>query len=184
VRRVVYSVASSLDGFIAGPRGEFDWIPADPDVVFAALFARFDAVLMGRRSYEAARAQGEGGMPGLPTWVVSTTLRPEDCPGATVSRDPGAAVRALRARPGRDLWLFGGGSLFRSLLELGLVDEVQVAVVPVLLGGGRALLEPPAPRSRLRLARHRVYPRTGTVLLEYEVDPNRGSVETPGGQAR
>ena len=76
MRRVVYSVASSLDGFIAGPEGEFDWIPADPDVDFAALFARFDAVLMGRRSYEAARAQGEGGMPALPTWVFSTTLRP------------------------------------------------------------------------------------------------------------
>jgi dihydrofolate reductase len=169
VRRVVYSVAASLDGYIAGPNGEFDWIVMDPEIDFGALFRRFDTVLMGRRSYEAARRQGGGAMPGLAAYVFSTTLRPEDCPDATLSRDPGETVRSVKAQPGKDIWLFGGGSLFKSLLQLGLVDEVQVAVVPVLLGGGRPLLESPATRASLRLTKHTLYSRTGTVLLDYEV---------------
>jgi dihydrofolate reductase len=169
MRRVVYSVASSLDGLIAGPGGEFDWIPMDPEIDFGALFSRFDAVLMGRKSYESARQQGQGGMPGLETYVFSSTLRPADCPGVTVSSRPEEVVPALRAEPGKDIWLFGGGSLFRSLLDLGLVDEVQVAVVPVLLGSGRPLLEPPAAKANLRLTGHRLYAQTGTLLLEYEV---------------
>jgi dihydrofolate reductase len=168
-RRVVYSVAASLDGYIAGPDGEFDWIVMDPEIDFGALFRRFDTVLIGRKSYEAARRQGGGAMPGLAAHVASTTLSQADCPDATLSRDPAETVRTLKARPGKDIWLFGGGSLFRSLLEAGLVDEVQVAVVPVLLGGGRPLLEPPAERATLRLARHTLYSRTGTVLLDYEV---------------
>lgn len=170
MRRVCYSVASSLDGCIAGPHDEFDWIVVDPEIDFKALFSRFDTMLMGRRSYEAARRQGGGGMPGLTAYVFSTTLRPEDCRDARLSRDPGETVRALKAQPGKDIWLFGGGSLFNSLLGLGLVDEVQVAVVPVLLGGGRPLLQPPAVRSSLRLTKHTLYRKTGTVLLDYEVE--------------
>ena len=169
MRRVVYSVAASLDGYIAGPNGEFDWIVMDPEIDFGALFRRFDTMLMGRRSYEAARRQGGGGMPGLTTHVFSSTLSPADCPDATLSRDAGETVRSLKAQPGKDIWLFGGGSLFRSLLRLGLVDEVQVAVVPVLLGGGKPLLEPPTDRAVLRLTKHTLYSRTGIVLLDYEV---------------
>jgi dihydrofolate reductase len=168
-RRVVYSVAASLDGYIAGPNGEFDWIVMDPEIDFGALFRRFDTMLMGRRSYEAARSQGGGAMPGLATYVFSTTSSEKDCPGATLSRDPGETVRALKAQPGKDIWLFGGGSLFKSLLSLGLVDEVQVAVIPVLLGGGRPLLEPPTERATLRLTKRTLYSQTGTVLLDYAV---------------
>ncbi len=74
MRRVVYEVATSLDGFIAGPQGEYDWIPMDPDIDFAAMAARFDAVVMGRRSYEVAK-QAEGGlMAGVASYVYSRTL--------------------------------------------------------------------------------------------------------------
>jgi dihydrofolate reductase len=89
VSRVVYSVASSLDGCIAGPNDEFDWIVMDPEIDFGALFRRFDTVLMGRRSYELARRQGGGAMPGLAAYVFSTTLSQADCPDATLSKDPG-----------------------------------------------------------------------------------------------
>ncbi len=78
-------------------------------------------------------------------------------------------MAALRAEPGKDIWLFGGGSLFRSLLDAGLVDTVEVAIMPVLLGGGIPLLPPPAKQTKLKLTGHKVY-KTGIVSLEYSVE--------------
>jgi len=170
MRRVRYSVAMSLDGFIAGPKGESDWIVMDPDLDFNALFAAFDTILLGRKTYEATRGQGGGGeMPGVQSYVFSRTLHPEDCPGVILSDDPKAIITDLKSKPGKDIWLFGGGALFRSLLELDLVDSVEVAIMPVLLGGGISLLPPPASLVNLKLVNHQIYKKTGTVSLEYAV---------------
>jgi dihydrofolate reductase len=166
-------VAASLDGYIAGPGGEYDWIPADPAVDFAALFARVDTVLLGRRSYELVRAQGPPPWaPGTRVYVFSRTLRPADHPGVTVvGEGAAAAVAALRAEPGAgEIWLFGGGALFASLLAAGQVDAVEVTVAPVLLGGGVPLLAPGVGRVRLALVRSHVYP-SGLVALHYSVVP-------------
>jgi dihydrofolate reductase len=170
MKKVVYSVAMSLDGFVAGPNGEADWITMDPEFDFGALYARFDTVLMGRRTYEVARTMGGGEvMPGMTSIVASRTLNAIDCPHATVIGDGLAEkVRELRAGSGKDIWLFGGGSLFRSLLDLGLVDEVGVAVVPVLLGGGVPLL-PAGKRAKLKLTGSKAYNASGIVSLEYAV---------------
>ena len=168
MRRVRLSAAVSLDGYIAGPNGESDWIVMDPDIDFGALMGAFDTVLLGRRTYEVTRQQGGGGMPGMQTFVFSRTLRQEDCPGATLSPDLAKTVAEIRQAPGKDIWLFGGGNLFRSMLDQRLVDAIELAVIPVLLGGGLPLLPPPARQTGLRLARHRIYPKTGTVWLEYE----------------
>lgn len=169
MRRVRYSVAMSLDGYLAGPKGESDWIIIDPDVDFATLASAFDTMLLGRKTYEAARQQGGGpGMPGMRPYVLSRTLRQADCLDVTVSDDAKGTVSKLKREPGKDIWLFGGGSLFRSLLGMGLVDTVEVAIIPVLLGGGIPLL-PDADRANLKLTKQRVYPKTGTVALEYEV---------------
>lgn len=170
MRRVRYSVAMSLDGYIAGPNGESDWIVIDPEIDFNALFAGFDTILLGRKTYETTRqSEGGGGMPGVQTYVFSRTLEPADCPGVVVSDDPKATVNPLKASDGKDIWLFGGGSLFRSLLELGLVDAVEVAIIPVLLGSGVPLLPSTATLAKLKLVKHRVYEKTGTVSLEYAV---------------
>ncbi len=170
MRRVRYSVAMSLDGYIAGPNGESDWIVMDPDIDFGALMGAFDTMLLGRKTYEATRGHGGGGMPGMSVYVFSRTLRQAECKGVTVSADPAATLAEIKRAEGRDIWLFGGGSLFGSLLQLGLVDAVEVAVIPVLLGGGVPLLpEGSAAKRKLRLAGHRVYPKTGTVSLEYAV---------------
>jgi len=167
MRRVRYSVAMSLDGYIAGPHGEFDWIPMDPDIDFGALMGSFDTLLMGRKTYEATRDHGGAGMPGMKAYVFSKTLRQEDCPGVTVADDPESVVADLRLSPGKDIWLFGGGELFGSMLDAGLVDGVEVAVIPILLGGGIPLLPPPADGAVLTLTEHRLYPKSGIMLLEY-----------------
>jgi dihydrofolate reductase len=171
MRRIRYAVAMSLDGYIAGPDGEFDWIIMDPEIDFGEMLRGFDTILMGRRTFEVAGAQdGGGAIPGMKTIVVSRTLRQEDHPGITILGDDlEAAVSRLRAEPGKDIWLFGGGALFRSLLDLRLVDAVEVGVIPILLGGGIPLLPPPARRARLRLVGSRVY-KTGIVSLEYAIE--------------
>lgn len=166
-RKVRLSVAVSLDGFIAGPNGEFDWIPVDPEIDFKAMMSGFDTLVMGRKSYEAMLRQGEAGMWGMKSYVISRTLRQEDHKGVIVSDDPKTTVEALKREKGKDIWLFGGGELFRSLLEMNLVDAVEVGVVPVLLGKGLPLFPDPARPAKLKLIKHRIYRKTGTVLLEY-----------------
>jgi dihydrofolate reductase len=169
LRRLIYGVAASLDGFIAGPNGEYDWIPMDPDIDFAAMAARYTTVVMGRRSYEVARAMEGGIIAGLDTYVYSRSLPEGAHDGVTVVRDGLAHVRELKTRPGKDIWLWGGGELFRSFAEAGVVDGLEVGVLPMLLGGGIPLFPPPGPRVPLRLRTHRVYPKTGTLVLEYDV---------------
>lgn len=169
MRRVRYSVAMSLDGYIAGPQGESDWIIMDPEIDFRALMNSFDTVIMGRRTLEAAGSSG-GSMPGMRSVVVSRTLRQADYPKIQIINDGlKEAVAQLRGEGEKDVWLFGGGSLFRSMLDAGCVDVVEVAVIPVLLGGGKPLLPSPGDRAELRLASSRVYEKTGTVSLTYEV---------------
>ena len=173
-RRIRYAVAVSLDGFIAGPNGEADWILIDPELDFEEFNSSFDTILMGRRTYEAMKAaRGGGSAPGMKVFVVTCTLRQEDHPDVTIDDDPVRLVGELRSQPGKDVWLFGGGSLFRSLAQRGLVDTVEVGVIPVLLGDGVPLLPPPSTRITLALTGHRVYARTGTVMLEYVVQDGR-----------
>jgi dihydrofolate reductase len=121
-----------LDGYIAGPKGEADWIIMDPDIDFSALFAQFDTALIGRRTFEGmARGKKKpGAMPGMKTLVFSRTLRQRDYPEVTiVAEDAGETLTALRAESGKDIWLFGGGLLFRSLLgDLGADLGVDLAV--------------------------------------------------------
>jgi len=171
MRRVRYVVAMSLDGYIAGPNGEADWIIMDPEIDFRALFEQFDTFLLGRRTFESMGGAGDG-QSGAQTIVFSRTLRQQDFPNVTiVSDDPEQVVADLKSKPGKDIWLFGGGRLFRSLLEARLVDAVEVSVIPVLLGEGILLLpaRPSSERFELKVTSIRTFD-SGIVSLEYAVD--------------
>ena len=173
MRPVRYNVAASLDGYIAGPDGEFDWIPLDPSVDFASLFAKVDTVLLGRRSYDVVRQGGTPPWaPGTRVYVFSRTLQREEHPDVTIiGADVGHFVATLRAESGDgEIWLFGGGELFRSMLTEGQVDRLEITVVPVLLGGGVPLLQPGASRTALTLIGTHTYP-SGMVTLSYDVLP-------------
>ena len=175
MRPVRYNVAASLDGYIAGPKGEFDWIPEDPAVDFAALFARVDTVLLGRVSYQLVLDTGAAPWEAdTRVYVFSRTLEPSDHPDVTLVADNAEAVVAdLRAEAGEgEIWLFGGGVLFRSLMLAGQVDRIEVTVVPILLGEGIPLLAADRTRLPLSLSGTHTYP-SGMVTLTYLVEAGK-----------
>lgn len=169
MRRLRLNVAMSLDGFIATPDGGYDWIPMDPTIDFDALFAGFDTFVMGRKTFMAMQAPGAmDPTAGRDVVVFSRTLDPAAFPKVRVtSEEPAGVVHELKTRTeGKDIWLFGGGQLFRTLLDAGVVDAVEVAVCPIMLSDGIPLLPPGVHSPRLTLTKHRVLP-SGIVMLEY-----------------
>jgi dihydrofolate reductase len=171
MRLVRFGSAMSLDGYIAGPGGEYDWIVMDPDFDFSEHMTQFDTFLIGRKTFEMMRRMGTDpqSMPGAQNLVFSRTLRPADYSDVVMSNDAVRFVTELRAKPGKHIALFGGGDLFRSLLGAGLIDRVEVSLIPVLLGGGIPFLPPPAARTTLKLRKQRLYEKTGTIVLEYDI---------------
>jgi dihydrofolate reductase len=135
------------------------------------MLTQFDTFLIGRKTFDAMKRMGNDAKPtpGTQNIVLSRTLRPSDYPHVIVSPDAERVVTELRAKPGKDIALFGGGELFRSLLAAGLVDRVEVSLIPVLLGGGIPLLPSPAGRGTLKLRKQRLYEKTSTIGLEYDI---------------
>jgi len=169
----VYYVAATLDGFIAGPNDELDWLtdnfsPEEAD--YAAFFARVSGIVMGRKTYEIARSlSAEWPYETRPT-LVATRRRLSDAPeGAfAFSGKPGAMHEALRGRGAHGLiWLEGGGDLAGQFLAAGLVDRLDLAIIPVLLGSGIRLFGG-VPCPRLRLERATPLP-SGMVFAQYRL---------------
>jgi dihydrofolate reductase len=175
MRRIRYAVAMTLDGFIAGPKGEADWIEMDPGVdvadFFTKFYAQFDTAIMGRRSYDVYG----GAVEGMDTYVFSRTLPPGPRKGVTVVGEDGIErISEIRAADGKDIWLFGGGALFGSLADAGLVDAVEFSVMPVMLGTGTPVLSADADRVKLRLTSSE-HSAGGVLSLKYDVVAKRPS---------
>jgi len=171
VRKVRLFIATSLDGYIAGPDDDLGWLFDDGDYGYAGFYDSIDTVLVGRRTYDVAR--------GFPAWpyagrkvVVFTrtdAARVTSPDTVATTRSPADVVGELRARAGKDLWLVGGGQLVQAFMAAGLVDDVIVSIHPLLLGDGIPLVGKGAPRLPLMLVGERRFP-SGLVQLTYRAD--------------
>jgi dihydrofolate reductase len=173
MRKLILSVAVSLDGFIEGPNGEYDWCVIDKDYKLTDFFKRIDTVFIGRNTYEMSLKMG-GSPPGFPKfkeYVFSTTLDKVEGGAILISGDINKKVEEIKNAKGKDIWLFGGASLTTSLMNLGLVDELSLAVYPVLLASGKQLFNNIRDRHNLKLLSSKKY-STGMVLLTYSLVHN------------
>ena len=170
MRKIILGLAVSLDGFIEGPNGEYDWCFTDQDYGLSDFFKRVDAVFIGRKSYELTQNMGEAppGMPKMKEYIFSNTITEVKEGALVVSGDIKAQVDQIKNMEGKDIWLFGGASLTSSLMNLGLVDEIWLSIHPVILGGGKPLFSDIKNRIQLRLKESKTY-STGLVSVIYEV---------------
>lgn len=172
MRKLVYHVASTVDGFIAREDHSFDCFPMEGDHVtdYLASLSGYSAVVMGRRTYDLGLAVGvTDPYPMLETYVFSRTLKESPNPRVkVVAEDAVGVVRDLKAAEGKPIYLCGGGDFAGMLLAEKLVDEVLIKLNPLLLGAGIPLASRlPAPVN-LTLLSTKVY-RNGVLLLQYAV---------------
>lgn len=171
MRKVILGLAVSLDGFIEGPNGEIDWCFTDQDYGMNDFFKRIDALIMGRRTYELTQSMDDAAMEGFPElkeYIFSTTLTNVKEGMQLVTGNIKDEVEKIKTEKGKDIWLFGGASLISSFLNHRLVDELWLAVHPVVLGGGKPLFSGIEERINLKLNGTKSYD-TGLVSLSYEI---------------
>jgi dihydrofolate reductase len=184
MRRVKLFVAMSLDGFIAGPNEEIDWLFTDQDYGFAKFYKSVDTVLIGRKTYDFMLRHSEKSYKGKRNYVFSRSQKVSKHPDVKyVSQDPAKFVRSLRLSRGRDIWLVGGAGLFASLLKRSQVDDIILAVHPVVLGKGIALFPGRSNTVQLKLVSHTNY-KTGLVVLHYRAMSKAAKSEDVSNQAR
>ena len=187
MRELIYYVATTLDGFIAGPDGSFDFFPMDADYAremnedwsdglptglhdalgITPPRSKWDTVVMGRGTFEPAMQAGIADpYAHLDTYVYSSTLDPRDHPGiAIVGGDPVAHVRRLKESEGGDVWLCGGGALADALADD--IDRLVLKINPVTVGDGTRLFAGGFEPRSWQLQRTRSFD-IGVVLAEYD----------------
>lgn len=169
MRKIILNVAVSLDSLIEGPNGEFDWCFMDQDYGMADFFNRIDTILFGRKGYEVALQYGMEFYAGKTKYVFSKTLTQLNEPDTfIVSGDLVQQVHALKNKPGKDIWLFGGSGIIASFINEGLVDELMLAIHPLVLGKGKPLFENIHQQIKLELTDTKTF-STGLVQVFYKV---------------
>jgi dihydrofolate reductase len=167
MRKVVLNVAVSLDGYIAGPNGEYDWCYTDDDYGMTEFLKSVDTTLMGGKSYRLIVEYGQP-YPEFTNYVFTRTEKETPYQNVVfVSDDIPEFVRSLKQKKGKSIWLFGGSEIIHPLLQENLVDEMMLSIHPILLGGGVPLFKEIGERKILRLSDTITYP-TGLVQLIYK----------------
>ncbi len=170
MRKVVLGLGISLDGYIARPNGGVDFLFMPKDYSMAPFFRTIDTAIMGRKTLDVALKMGGGSYSdsSLATYVFSRSKPPGKRNGLVfVNQSPTAFIRELRKRPGKNIWLMGGGELARDFLKADLVDEIYLGIVPVLLGRGIPLFPSPFPQREFELLANKTFSR-GMITLKYK----------------
>ncbi len=171
MRLVKYFVASSLDNFISRKDGSVDWLFMDQDYGMKEFFASVDVAVMGRKTYAKALELSPNGVsfPGMKTYVFSHLLAKGSQENIEVVSDPPESwLKSIRATPGKDIWLVGGGEMVREFLQKRLVNEIGISIHPRLLGDGIPLYAQPYPETELELTRSQQHPN-GLLQVFYRV---------------
>lgn len=174
MRKLILGLAITLDGYIEGPNGEYDWCFTDQDYGLNEFFTRIDAIFIGRKSYQVAQLHADNnhgetipGMPLLTEYVFSKTLKSVKAGAVLISENSIAEARKIKEQSGKDIWLYGGATLTDALMKADLVDELWLSVHPILLGNGKHLFHNQN-SSKLRLLESKTY-ETGLVSLRYHI---------------
>ncbi len=154
--RLIYYAACSVDGYIAGPKGEIDWLSAfeseGEDYGYKAFYDSIDALLMGRNTFDQLQSFGAWPYPDKPCWVVTTRKSSSDRPNIrfTTLQLP-ALLAQLQAQHMNRVWLVGGSRLAAAFREEDLISDYIITLLPVILGDGIPLLETTQKRDNLTL---------------------------------
>jgi dihydrofolate reductase len=178
-RKIIVYIATSLDGYIARPDGDVEWLNRRPDNVdygMKAFYASIDTILWGRKTYDwlldyHKKQNKIDGLfdTNLGNFVFSRRPPERPAEGVTfVSEAVETFAQRLRATPGKNIWMMGGGGLIASFLDAGEIDEFDIHVIPVLIGEGIRLVAPRYRDIPLRLRSSKAYP-DGVVRLRYDV---------------
>jgi dihydrofolate reductase len=172
-RKIIVSIATSADGYIARLDGNVDWLdrPRPRDFYgMGEFFKTIDTILWGRKTFDFGVAQG-GGFDAKIKNYVFTHHPPKKIPkGVEIVNEPiGPFAQRLRATPGKDIWMMGGGEIIASFLDAGEIDEFIIHVIPIFIGEGIPLIAPRHRKIELKLLSVKDYP-DGVVRLHYEVD--------------
>jgi dihydrofolate reductase len=166
MRRIILGLAVSLDGFIEGPNGEYDWCFTDQDYGLSEFFKKVDTIFMGRKSFEVASQSADTNpWKGMTTYLFSKTVDKAPSEDVKLVRSMDE-VPAIISQPGKDIWLFGGAALTTEFINAGLIDELWLSVHPILLGSGKPLFQNINGRKHLKLVESKSY-ETGLVSLKY-----------------
>lgn len=174
MRLLACFIATSLDGYIAGPEGEIDWLFTDQDYGYTPFVAEVDTVVMGRKTFDLCLSFPEYPYPEWPNYVWSRTRHGSDARATFVAEDPRNWLAELKARPGRTIWLVGGGALVGAALAHDLLDTLIISIHPVTLGEGIPLIPRGVPARRWTFVKSDSF-STGLVQLTYRRDRESSS---------
>jgi len=144
-RKVIVHIATSADGYIAGPDGDLDWLTSRPapDGFYGmnTFMKSIDTTVLGRKTYEVSLGLGAK-FDARSRTIVFSRQAPADVPTGVefVNGAIGPFVSRLREQPGKDIWLMGGGEIIASFLDERAIDEFVISVVPVFIGDGIPLI--------------------------------------------
>ncbi len=166
MRNVIYGVGISLDGYIARRDHSIDFLFMPKDFSMAPFFKTIDVAVMGRKTYDISLSMGGFGK--METYVFSKTLEPGTREGLTFVNAPAIEViEQIRGKPGKDIWLMGGGEIAREFLMADLVDEIHLGVLPMLIGAGIPAFPSGFPQRDFELTENKTYSR-GLISLKYK----------------